>query len=120
MLALTPTRRYFLYREATDIRKSFDGLAGIVREQMKGNPLTTDVFIFVNRKRTHIKLLSWEGDGFALFYKRLEKGTYELPAFDQADNHAVIAHHQLLLMLQGISLKGVHYRNRYRQKVDAH
>ncbi|WP_256449986.1 IS66 family insertion sequence element accessory protein TnpB [Chitinophaga sp. GbtcB8] len=120
MLTLTTAGRYFLYRPATDMRKSFDSLTGIVRDQLQGNPMSTDVFIFLNRNRTHIKLLLWEGDGFALYYKRLEKGTYELPVFGQADNKACITQNQLLLMLQGISLKQVHYRKRYMQETASH
>jgi transposase len=77
MLAVTPHRRYYLYREPVNINKSFYRLAGIVRDQMQGNPLTTDVFIFLNRKCTQIKLLSWEGDGFGIYHRRLEKGTFE-------------------------------------------
>lgn len=117
MLFLTNTRRYFLYRAPTDMRKSFDSLTGLVREQLQQNPLSTDVFVFLNRSRTHIKLLCWDGNGFSLYYKRLEKGTYELPADKQAGGQHLIAYNQLLLMLQGISLSKICYRKRYNQEV---
>lgn len=120
MLVLTTTRQYFLYRPATDMRKSFDSLAGIVREDLQGNPISTDVFIFLNRNRTHIKLLSWEGDGFSLYYERLEKGAYELPVPGREDSKAIVSYGQLLLMLQGISLKQVRYRKRYMQATVNH
>ena len=80
MLHLSSTCTYYLYAAHTDMRKGFDGLCGIVQSQMSQNALSGSVFIFVNRRRTQLKLLLWEGDGFAIYYKRLEKGTYELPA----------------------------------------
>lgn len=80
MLALNNAQRYFLYRGVTDIRKGFDGLSGIIRNELRENPLSGDVFIFFNRKRTHVKLLMWDRDGFAIYYKRLERGVFEIPA----------------------------------------
>lgn len=61
------------------MREGFDGLCGLVRSRMHLDPLNRSVYIFMNRRRTHIKLLFWEGDGFSVYYKRLEKGTFELP-----------------------------------------
>ena len=113
MLQLSNNCRYLLYRHSTDIRKSFDGLCGIIQNELKQNPLSGDVFIFVNRRRTHIKLLTWEKDGFALYYKRLEKGTYELPQ-QSTDDSLNVSVQQLMLMLHGISLKQVKYRPRYQ------
>lgn len=115
MLSLSHHCRYFLYRHPTDIRKSFDGLSGIIQNELAQNPLSGDVFIFVNKRRTHIKLLTFEGDGFALYYKRLEKGTYELPDFTTADSFAITVA-QLQLILGGISLKNIKYRPRYQHK----
>jgi transposase len=113
MLQLSHNCRYWLYRHHTDIRKSFDGLCGIIQNELKQDPLSGDVFIFVNRRRTHIKLLTWERDGFSLYYKRLEKGTYELP-LQGKDSSINISAQQLMLMLNGISLKQVKYRPRYQ------
>ena len=79
---------------------------------MLQDALSGDVFVFINRRRTHVKLLSWEGDGLALYYKRLEKGTYELP-HKTSDGTINISAQQLMLMLHGISLKQVKYRKRY-------
>jgi transposase len=113
MLQLSPGSRYWLYRHGADMRKGFDSLCGIVRNEMGFNALSGDVFVFVNRRRTHIKLLCWEGDGVALYYKRLEKGTYELPA-ESKDGSMAVSSRQLLLLLHGISLKQVKYRPRYQ------
>ncbi len=61
------------------MRKSFDGLSGIVQNELKEDPLSGAIFIFLNRRRNQVKLLLWEGDGVSLYHKRLEKGSYELP-----------------------------------------
>ena len=78
MLSLSSRHRYFLYRGATDMRKGFDGLSGLVVTALGSDPLSGDVFIFVNRRRDRIKLLVWDRSGFMIFYKRLETGSFEL------------------------------------------
>ncbi len=98
------------------MRKSFYSLAALVTEQMQGDPLSGDIFIFLSRRRNHIKLLRWEGDGFALYQKRLEEGTYELPIQAQEASF-LITHQQLLLILQGICLEQVRYRKRYTRQI---
>lgn len=100
------------------MRKSFDGLCGIVTSELHGDILGGDVFIFLNKRKTHIKLLAFETDGFAIYYKRLERGTYEFP-FDGSDDKSThLSYSHLLLMLQGISLKKVSYRKRYKKNVE--
>jgi transposase len=74
VLSLSIHQRYYLFRGYADMRKGFDRLCGMVRDQLQKDPLGGDVFVFINRRRNQIKLLCWEGDGFMLFYKRLEKG----------------------------------------------
>lgn len=68
MITFGPAQRYFLYRQPTDMRKSFDGLCGLVTRGMNRDPLSGDVFVFVNRRRTHMKLLIWDRSGFVLYY----------------------------------------------------
>ncbi len=96
------------------MRKGFDSLSGIVMQQMQLNALSGDVFIFINKKRNQVKLLLFEGDGFAMYYKRLEKGTYELPAADHKNSNILVSSDQLQLILRGISLQHVHRRKRYQ------
>lgn len=96
------------------MRKGFDSLSGLVTLQLQMNALSGAVFIFFNKKRNQVKLLVWEGDGFAMYYKRLEKGTYELPAMDDTNTSASIHTRQLQLILQGISLSSVRNRKRYQ------
>lgn len=88
-------------------------MAAIVREQMHLDPVSADIFIFLNRSCTQIKLLQWQQDGFCIYHKRLERGTFETPVFDKTTNHVTISHTQLLLILQDISLDKIHYRKRY-------
>ncbi len=116
MLHLSAACTYYLYDGLTDMRKGFDSLCGIVTSFMHHHPLCGAVFIFLNKKHNQVKLLLWEGDGFSLYHKRLEKGTYELPA-DSADSGSIaLTSVQLQLLLQGISLKSVRHRKRYQHK----
>lgn len=111
MIGLDQKRRYFLYAGVTDIRKSFDGLSGLVTNEMKGQLLSGDVFIFLNRRRNMIKLLVWDRSGFVIYYKRLEKGTFEIPMCDL--NTVEIEWTQLVMILEGIKLKSIRKRLRY-------
>jgi len=113
MLALSSACRYYFYRGVTDFRKSFDGLSGLVRAELGHDPLQGDIFIFLNRKRNQIKLLHFEGDGFALYHKRLEQGTYQLPHTTDSTHSIQMSHQQLLLILQGINLESVQRRKRF-------
>jgi transposase len=97
------------------MRKGFDSLSGIVKSQMALNALNGSVFIFLNRRRTHIKLLLWEGDGFSVYYKRLEKGTYELPGNTGGSSTLPMDARQLQLILQGVSLKNISFRTRLKR-----
>ncbi len=121
MLHLSSACNYYLYKGDTDMRKGFDSLSGIVSSHMQLNVLSGSVFIFLNKKHNQVKLLLWEGDGFALYHKRLEEGTYELPVSDDKNESLCITNQQIQLILQGISLKSVRRRKRYQHnsvKVD--
>jgi transposase len=115
MLHLSPACSYYLYRGDTDMRKGFDSLCGIVTMQLQMHILNGAIFIFMNKKHNQVKLLLWEGDGIALYHKRLEKGTYELPVCDGKTAGINISNQQLQLILQGISLKSVRRLKRYQQ-----
>ena len=98
------------------MRKSFDGLCSIVSSQLGHDPMSGDLFIFINRQRNRIKLLKWESGGFVLFYKRLEKGTFEFPQPKKEGLHQVIDYSDLVLFITGISLKYVRKRKRFLQQ----
>jgi len=116
VLHLSSSCQYFLYRQPVNLRKSFDGLAGIVQNELKADPLGGSIFIFLNRRRNQVKLLLWEGDGFSLYHKRLEKGSYELPAGSTEQPAVTIEADQLLLLLKGISLRHIRRRKRYQHR----
>ena len=98
------------------MRKNFDGLCGIVNNEFIQSPVSGDVFIFINRRRNQIKLLRWRGDGFAIYYKRLEKGTYELPPIQQTTSTVKLKAHELTLIIEGLSLL-VKKRTRYEHPI---
>jgi len=113
MLQINSASLYYWYNGPADMRKGFDALCGIIQEHMHSNVLLGGVYIFVNRKRNQIKLLHWEGDGLAIFYKRLEKGRYELPVIGPENTCATIDWLQLQLILQGIVLSSVRKKVRF-------
>ncbi len=97
------------------MRKGFDSLCGIITSELKMDALSGAVFIFINKKRNQLKLLLWEGDGFAVYHKRLEKGTFEMPAAGNESLSVSITAQQLQFILQGVSLKKIHFRKRYKK-----
>ncbi len=108
MLALTGTSRIWLYHPATDLRKSFDGLAGLVRQHAGDELYEGAFYVFVNRRRTLVKILYWDRDGLALWAKRLERGTFRLPAV-QAGRVALTAV-ELSLLLAGVTPRRMNVR----------
>jgi transposase len=109
--------RYFVYRGPCDMRKGFDSLSGIVRNEYKMDPLTGDVFVFFSRQLNKIKVLHFQGDGFAIFSKRLEKGTFEMPKTDSEIASIEISSEQLQFILKGIVLSSVKKRVRYEHSI---
>lgn len=114
LIQLSDLRRYYLYRKQTDMRKGFDALCGIITNELNKPVMNGDAFIFINRQRTHLKLLAWEADGFTIFYRRLEKGSFEIPVFTLDASSLQLSVNQLNCMLQGISLASIKYRKRYQ------
>lgn len=96
------------------MRKGFDSLCGIVTTELKMDVLNGSVFIFISKRRNQLKLLLWEGDGFAVYYKRLEKGTFEIPDTDKGSSSIAITAQQLQFILQGVSLQKIQFRKRYK------
>ena len=116
MLHLSSACTYYLYQGNTDMRKGFDSLSGLVSAHMQLNALSGSVFILLNKKHNQVKLLLWEGDGFALYYKRLEQGTFELPVEEDKKGSFSISSEQLQFILQGIALKSIKRRKRYQHQ----
>lgn len=111
MLTLAPTVRVFLCAKPADMRKGFDGLAAMTAGVIREDPLSGHLFVFRNRRGDRLKVLYWQGDGYCLWYKRLEAGTFELP-------HALgpsveITAAELGMILEGIALPTVRRRKRF-------
>jgi transposase len=106
--------KIYLYNADADLRCGYDGLAAIVQNQMNGDPLSGALFIFLNRRRNRIKLLYWDDDGYVIWMKRLEKGSFEVPRPSDGDTCQVkITPSQLSLILDGIELSSVRRRRRF-------
>ncbi len=94
------------------MRGGFDSLCGIVRNKLERNPTCGEVYVFLNKRRNQIKLLHWEHGGFVLYYKRLETGNFEIPVIREGQ----LEWPQLVMMVEGVSLKNVIMRKRYLLK----
>ena len=103
MIGLVPTSRIFLRRQPTDMRKSFDGLSGLVRGELGQDPLAGDLFVFVNRRRDFVKALYWDRDGLALWAKRLARGCFAL----SPEGPPEIGRDELALLLEGVRARVV-------------
>ena len=120
MLSLSLPGRVFLCTLPTDMRKSFDSLAGLVQQQLGQDPLTGDLFVFRSKRGDRLKLLYWDSDGLAIWYKRLEEGTFLFPTPDAqrtsvGEHGLVIRPAELAMLLDGIDLSAVNRRKRYQR-----
>lgn len=114
MISLSSATRIFIVTGVTDMRKSFNGLYGIVAHQLEEDPLSGHVFVFCNRARNRIKLLVWDGSGLWVCAKRLEKGRFHWQ-WDSDRAAATISHESLSLLLGGLDLAKVQSRPWYRK-----
>ena len=120
MLNLSLPGRVFLCTLPTDMRKGFDTLAALVQQQLGQDPLSGDLFVFRSRRGDRVKLLWWDDDGYAIWYKRLEEGTFVLPAADgkrgQVGEHGLVLRPaELAMLLDGIELSSVKRHKRYQR-----
>jgi transposase len=127
MLTWPTSLRVFACLAPTDMRKSFDGLCGIVEQHLRQNVESGQLFLFFNRRRDRVKVLQFVGDGMIIFYKRLERGTFEVPrivpASERRDGAAApgveMRASDLALLLEGIDLRSVRRRRRWRRSETA-
>lgn len=115
MLNLTHQTRVFLFLEPVDMRKSFRGLCQLAESVLREDPASGHWFAYINRRRDRIKLLGWDGQGFWIWYKRLESGVFERPAANGDPTRTEIDVTQLSLIINGIDLQSAKRRPRYRQ-----
>ena len=113
MFGLGEDLHYYFCVGHTSMNKGIDSLCGVVRHQLHRDPLSGEVFIFMSRCRTKIKLLQWQRGGFVLYYKRLEKGRFELPFFNPKTRSYCISWQILFMIIEGIIAQRVDFRPRY-------
>lgn len=114
MLSFTGGLKVFVALEPCDLRKSFNGLEGLVRERLVEDPRGGALFVFTNRARTRLKILYWDGSGLWVLCKRLEKGTFSWPARNQIPGAKLkLAPEALAMLTDGIDLRGARLRPWY-------
>jgi transposase len=117
MFGMGPATRIYLAAEAIDMRKGFEGLHGLVRDQLQLDPLSGHIFLFSNVHRNRLKLLFWDGSGLWVCAKRLEKGRFSWPAAVSGQTKVVLSHEELALLLGGIDLAGSRRRAWFRRVI---
>jgi len=120
MLSLALPSRIFVCTQPADMRRSFDGLAALVQQHLGCDPLSGDLFVFRSKRGDRVKLLWWNDDGYALWYKRLEKGTFPWPLPDGSRTPVgayglTLRPAELAMLLDGIELANVKRRPRYQR-----
>jgi transposase len=106
MLAIAANTRIFLFRETVDMRKGFESLSGLVESTFRGQLTSGAYFVFLNWKRDRLKVLYWDVDGLAIWYKRLEKGSYP----KHKNDSVIIERKEFLMLLEGITPKRIQKR----------
>ncbi len=118
MIGITHGVKIYLCTTPTDMRKSFDGLCGLTDQQIRQDPLSGHLFVFRNRNRDRLEIMYWDKDGLAIWYKRLEKGSFQLPTDfvdkEKRPKSAEISSEELSMLLGGIDLANVKRRKRFQ------
>ena len=117
MIHLPASVRVYLCLTACDMRKSFDGLHRLVRDHLTLDAFAGHLFVFTSRRRDRLKILYWDRDGFAVWAKRLEEGTYAMPFSEPGEVRREITAQELGALLSGIDLSQAPRRKRYRRTV---
>jgi len=115
VISLPPTVKIFLAAQPVDMRKSFDGLKAVVEQFVGGDPLSGHLFVFRGRRADRLKILYWDRDGLAIWYKRLEAGTFLFPAVREDQRRIEVQPAELAMLLEGIDLASVRRRKRYQR-----
>lgn len=112
MFTLSSDQIYLLYAQSVDMRKSFDSLSGLIKNELSLNPRSGDVYLFINKNRDKAKLLHWNGGSYQLYYRRLERGTFELPNYGKKVLSLKLDYARVVLLMDGLSIKNLHHRKR--------
>src|ERR1700722_8714331 len=105
LLALSDSANFYLYRKPVKMSRSFDGLAAIITTEIEKDIINGDVFIFLNRNRTMIKVFVYEQKGFSIFYRRLDEGSFQLPMIAGENISYKMSSEQMMYMLSGMTLR---------------
>lgn len=114
MLSISAQTRIYISVDATDMRKGFDGLCGIVSSTLHQDPLSGALFLFINKRRDRLKVLYWDGDGLAIWYRRLEQGTFQAQSYPSNAPAFEIRSDEFMMLLRGIDLSNVRRRKRFQ------
>jgi len=116
VLTLPASVRIYIAAEPVDLRRGFDGLSATTRSLIGADPLSGHLFVFVNRRKNRMKLLVWDRTGYLLLYKKLERGTFQLPTQPAAGaRHVEVNAGELWLMLEGLDLRGARRQRRWHR-----
>ena len=115
MFGIGLATKVYVAMGATDMRKGFEGLYGLVRERLGVDPLSGHLFLFATARRTRLKVLVWDGSGLWVCAKRLEKGRFRWPCANSEQQSVVLSHEELSLLLNGMDLERVSRRRWYRK-----
>src|ERR1700684_3510997 len=113
-----PATRIYLAVGATDMRKGFEGLYGLVRDRLQLEPLSGHVFLFCNKARNRTKILFWDGSGLWICAKRLEKGRFSWPSEGDQQTRVILSHEELALLLGGIEVGRTRRKDWYRKELE--
>lgn len=114
ILSLSSDANFYLYRKPVKMSRSFDGLSALIRTELNTDIITGDVFIFLNRQRSVIKIFVYEDKGFSIFYRRLDSGSFQLPLINADDISYKMSSDQMTVMLSGVTLdEGGYRRDKY-------
>jgi hypothetical protein len=110
ILSLSSDANFYLYRRPVKMSRSFDGLAALIRTELNKDIINGDVFLFLNRQRSVIKIFVYEDKGFSIFYRRLDEGSFQLPMINADDISYKMSSDQMTVMLSGVTLDEGGYR----------
>ena len=113
MLGLSTEHTYYYYLSPVDMRKGFNGLMGLVHQHISENDRHQCVYAFINKRKDKLKLLHWRVGGYVLYYKRLEKGVFELPKYDIKQGLVILSYTKMVMILDGISIINLDNKKRF-------
>ena len=115
MLSIPGSLKIYLATAPVDFRKSHDGLAAVIEQALQEDPLSGSLFVFTNKRADRVKLLYWDNDGYALFYKRLEVGVFRFPRVKEETQKLSISAADFQMILSGVDLSSVKRLKRYQR-----